>query len=108
MPPALFLDSLEQGEYHSIDMSALLFIRDLVIATFGQMVSLFAGVFVFGFIINVLSQLTYKSLEKAFGNQGVYLAAWLGTPLHELGHALFCVIFLHKIADMKVLQTGSR
>ena len=102
--PALCLDSLEQGAYHSINMSALLFIRDLVIATFGQMVSLFAGVFVFGLIINVLSQFTYKSLEKAFGNGGVYLAAWLGTPLHELGHALFCVIFRHKIEDIKFFK----
>jgi hypothetical protein len=82
-------------------MSVLLFIRDLIVATFGQMASLFAGVFVFGLLINFLSQFTYKSLEKAFGNRGVYLVAWLGTPLHELGHALFCVIFLHKIVEIK-------
>ena len=83
-------------------MPVLLFIRDLIVATFGQMASLFAGVSIFGLIINFLSQFTYKSLEKAFGNRGVYLVAWLGTPLHELGHALFCVIFLHKIVEMKL------
>jgi hypothetical protein len=85
-------------------MSVLLFIRDLILATLSQMVSLFAGVFVFGMLINFLSQFTYKSLEKAFGNGGVYLVAWLGTPLHELGHALFCLIFRHKIEDIKFFK----
>jgi hypothetical protein len=85
-------------------MPVLLFFKDLAVATFGQMASLFAGVFVFGLLINFLSQMSYKSLEKAFGNRGVYLVAWLGTPIHELGHALFCLIFLHKIADIKFFK----
>jgi hypothetical protein len=85
-------------------MPVLLFFKDLAVATFGQMASLFAGVFVFGLLINFLSQMSYKSLEKAFGNRGVYLVAWLGTPIHELGHALFCLIFNHKIADMKLFK----
>ena len=85
-------------------MPVLLFIRDLIVATFGQMASLFAGVFVFGLLINFLSQLTFKSLEKAFGSRGVYLVAWLGTPLHELGHAIFCLIFRHKIVDIKFFK----
>jgi hypothetical protein len=85
-------------------MSVLLFIRDLIVATAGQMASLFAGVFVFGLLINFFSQLTFKSLEKSFGSRGVYLVAWLGTPIHELGHAFFCLIFLHKIVDIKFFK----
>jgi hypothetical protein len=85
-------------------MPVLLFFRDLFVAMFGQMASLFAGLFACGLAINFLSQFTYKSLEKAFGNRGVYLVAWLGTPLHELGHALFCVIFMHKITDMQLFK----
>jgi hypothetical protein len=85
-------------------MPVLLFTRDLIVATFGQMASLFAGVFVIGLLINFLSQMTYKSLENAFGNRGVHLLAWLGTPIHELGHTLFCLIFGHKIVDMKLFK----
>jgi hypothetical protein len=85
-------------------MSALVFIKDLLVATFGQMASLFAGVFIFGLLIQFLSQLTFKSLERSFGRKGVYLVAWLGTPIHELGHALFCLIFRHKIVDIKFFK----
>jgi hypothetical protein len=85
-------------------MTVLVFIKDLLIATLGQMASLFAGLFVFGLLIQFVSQLTFKSLERSLGNGGVYLVAWLGTPLHELGHALFCVIFGHKIEEIKFFQ----
>ena len=45
--------------------------------------------------------------------RGWYLGlfGWLGTIIHELGHALFCIIFGHKITDMKLFhpdpQTGT-
>jgi hypothetical protein len=85
-------------------MTVLVFIKDLLLATFGQMASLFAGLFIFGLLIQFVSQLTYKSLQNAFGSKGVYLVAWLGTPIHELGHAMFCVIFRHKIEKIKFFQ----
>jgi hypothetical protein len=67
------------------------------------MVSLLAGLFFFGLLIQFISQLTFKSLERAFG-RGVYLVAWLGTPVHELGHALFCVMFGHRIESMSLFR----
>ncbi len=85
-------------------MTALAFIKDLVVATLSQMASLFAGVFIFGLLIHFISQLTFKSLERSFGSKGVYFVAWLGTPIHELGHALFCVIFLHRIVEIKFFK----
>lgn len=85
-------------------MTVLLFVKDLVLATLGQMASLFAGIFIFGLMIHFISQLTFKSLEKSFGSKGVYFVAWLGTPIHELGHALFCLIFFHKIDDIKFFK----
>ncbi|OGO07783.1 MAG: hypothetical protein A2Y92_04925 [Chloroflexi bacterium RBG_13_57_8] len=85
-------------------MTVLIFIKDLLLATLGQMVSLLAGLFIFGLLIQFISQLTFKSLERSFGSKGVYLIAWLGTPIHELGHALFCVIFGHRIADISLFR----
>jgi len=85
-------------------MTALVFIKDVAVATLGQMASLFLGVFIFGLLIHFISQLTFKSLGNAFGPGGTYVVAWLGTPLHELGHALFCLIFLHKIDDIQFFK----
>ncbi|MFC1941524.1 hypothetical protein ACFLWL_03920 [Chloroflexota bacterium] len=85
-------------------MSILVFIKDLIIATFGQMASLFGGIVVFGLLIHFISRLTFKSLEKSFGIKGTYLVAWLGTPIHELGHAIFCLIFAHRITDIKFFE----
>ncbi len=85
-------------------MTVLLFIRDLLMATLGQMVSLLAGVFILGLLLHFISRLTFKSLENAFGRKGVYLVAWLGTPVHELGHALFCFLFLHRIEEIHLFN----
>jgi hypothetical protein len=76
----------------------------LLIATFTQMAVLFGGVFLFGMVINVFSQMTFRSIEKSFWSKGTYVVAWLGTPIHELGHALFCILFGHTIEDMQLFK----
>ncbi|MFC1860807.1 hypothetical protein ACFLYL_00800 [Chloroflexota bacterium] len=82
----------------------LVFIKELILATLYQMTSLFGGIVIFGLAIHVLSQLTFKALERAFGRNGVYLVAWLGTPIHEASHALFCLIFFHKIIEIRFFR----
>ena len=85
-------------------MSVLIFIKDLLIATLGQMAVLFGGVTAAGLLLHLVSHLTYKSLENAFGSKGVFAVAWLGTPVHELGHAIFCPIFMHRIEEMQLFH----
>ena len=100
----LILDSLIWSVYHATNMPVLVFIRDLVIATSVQMASLFGGIFVLGLLIHFVSRLTFNSIEKAFWSRGTYLVAWLGTPIHELGHALFCLIFMHQIVEIELFK----
>ena len=102
--PVIILDRITLSGYHADSMSVLVFIKDVAIATLGQMASLFLGIFIFGLLIHFISQLTFKSLGYAFGRGGTYVVAWLGTPLHESGHALFCLIFLHRIQEIHFLR----
>jgi hypothetical protein len=81
-------------------MTVLVFLKDYLITTIGLMASLFLGVFIFGLLIQFISQLTFKTLANAFGTWGTYVVAWIGTPIHELGHAIFCLIFMHRIAEI--------
>ncbi len=98
--PAYVLDTPAQSGYDSNSMTALVFIRDYLVTTLGLMASLFLGIFIFGLLIQFISQLSFKSLANTFGPAGTYLVAWVGTPIHELGHAIFCVIFLHRIEEI--------
>lgn len=36
------------------------------------------------------------------------MVAWLGTPIHESGHALFCLIFRHKIDDIQFFKPDDK
>ncbi|MBM4355570.1 MAG: hypothetical protein FJ109_17575 [Deltaproteobacteria bacterium] len=44
-------------------------------------------------------------LSQLFGTGFyVYALGWLGTPLHELGHALMCVVFRHEIQEIRLFK----
>lgn len=60
-------------------------------------------IILFGFFIGLANRLFYKLLGKQA--RGVCIATGLiGTPIHEAGHALFCLIFGHKINEVKFYE----
>lgn len=60
-----------------------------------------------GFLLGFLEKMINTNMQRAFGYKGIIATAWLGTPIHELGHATMCVIFGHKINRIKLLQLNS-
>ena len=56
------------------------------------------------FIMQLLSNSIRKSLAKLLGIQGYIYLTCPGVMVHEIGHALFCVIFRHKIVEMKLFS----
>lgn len=67
-----------------------------------QIVIFIVSVFVIGFIISLINRLFYRFVNH---NRIVcYATGIIGTPIHELSHALFCVVFLHKINEIKLFQ----
>ena len=60
------------------------------------------AIYAVGFIIALINRLFYHIAGATRGV--VYGTAFIGTPIHELSHALFCIIFMHKIHEIKLFQ----
>lgn len=68
----------------------------------------FLGVFVVvGFLIDRMELKRNYWIRSTVGNKGIYATALIGVPVHEMGHALMCVIFGHKVEQIKLVQFGA-
>lgn len=66
-----------------------------------QLLALTLGVFVACGLAAYLSERLFIHLVGS--SRIVYASGVIGTPVHELGHAVMCVLFGHKITEMKLL-----
>lgn len=74
------------------------YILEVFLSTIIQMTVLFGPLLATGFLIAFLEKTSNKMLMRMFSFKAViYSTGWLGTTVHESGHALFCLIFGHKI-----------
>lgn len=69
-----------------------------------EMLSLVGLLMVVGLVLGVMERKSNHYFFSAFGYKGILATAWIGTPVHEMGHALMCLIFGHKIIDMRLLM----
>jgi len=77
----------------------------LLIAYLIQIVSTIGVIAVGGLFIALCNRLFYAN----FGPRAravCYVTGFVGTPVHELSHALFCVLFGHKITEIKMFQVS--
>ena len=58
--------------------------------------------FAFGFILSYLQKRTQILYRRAVGWKGILWTAWIGTPIHEIGHVFFALIFHHKIQKISL------
>lgn len=83
--------------------SLLDFLKLVVVTTFSQLIWLLGLLFVFGLVLYVFARFTRITYVKTVGyKMDVIITGWIGTPVHELGHAIFCVLFGHRIVEMKL------
>lgn len=78
-------------------------IVDIIIAYLLQMAFTVGIVFLFGWLIALCNRKFYANFGK-YGRAVCYATGFIGTPIHELSHALFSVIFGHKINEIKLFQ----
>lgn len=84
------------------------FLKTVVIMTFIQILWIFTFIFVFGFLLYLIARVTRRVYAKTLGSKAeLYLTGFIGTPIHELSHAAFCVLFNHKINSMKLFSLNS-
>jgi len=60
--------------------------------------------FLMNYIAKANESLSYKVLGRTIY---LYGFGWLGTSVHELGHAIFAIIFRHKINDIVLFSPNS-
>ncbi len=91
------------------DINSILdFFKLVVVTTFSQLIWLLGLLFVFGLILYVFARFTRITYVKSVGQKmDIIFTGWIGTPVHELGHAIFCVLFGHRIVEMKLYQPNS-
>jgi len=81
-------------------------LSDAIVASLKQIIWLFGPLFLIGFALYWVSKLRNQALAKAIGGKVcLFLTGWVGTPVHQAGQALFCVIFGHKISEIKFFSS---
>jgi len=63
------------------------------------------GMIIFvGFILGVLRKHSVENFQRSFGWNAVAITAIIGVPIHEISHAILCVLFGHKITKLVLIQ----
>lgn len=81
-------------------MDSFFFILLQTVAT--QVLGLFGIFFLFGFALARLQHTTQRLYMETVGWRGILWTAWIGTPIHELGHIFFAKLFRHKIEHVSL------
>lgn len=80
-------------------------LKNAAISTIYQMVLIFGVFFVAGLVLYLLARFTRNSFARSGNHKlDIFLTGWLGTPVHELGHAFFCLVFLHRIDKIRLFN----
>lgn len=78
-----------------------------LMTTFIQLASLVGYIIVVGFLLGYLENRSRTYWTRAFGRNGFLLTSWIGTPIHEFGHAFMCILFRHKIVSIQWFPTNT-
>ena len=85
--------------YKALDILKIIF---LLVAT--QMVGVFGVFLIFSLVLHQVEKFITNVYGKTIGWKGILWTAWLGTPIHELGHVLFALAFFHQIKEVKLYE----
>ena len=90
-----------------IKLSIVMTVGDFFVDCAGILFTLIGSVVIAGFILGFLKELICQYMQYALGFGGILITAWVGTPVHEAGHALLCYVFGHNVMDVKLFNPNS-
>lgn len=86
----------------------LSYLWQVVLTTITQIFILLGPLILLAFIMHIIAKKNENLSYRVMGRKAyLYGFAWLGTSVHELGHAFFAKIFRHKITDMALFTPHS-
>ncbi|MDF2881419.1 MAG: rane protein [Clostridiaceae bacterium] len=80
------------------------FVIELLIRTCIETVYLIGMIILVGLLLGVLRNNSIRNFQRSFGTKALMVTGCIGVPIHELSHAVFALLFGHKIADIKLFQ----
>lgn len=86
----------------------LMFIIDLLVKTGLETLYFTGAIILAGLLLGVLETQTNRNFQKSLGRNAIMVTGVIGTPIHELSHALTALIFGHKITAIKLFQRPDR
>jgi hypothetical protein len=88
-------------------MNILASFINILLISFIEILYLLGVLIAVGLVLGVLERYSNTFLVRAFGWRGVLVTAWIGTPIHEIGHLIQCFIWGHRVSKVKFLQLNS-
>jgi hypothetical protein len=83
----------------------LQYLLDALMASLLQLLVLPGPLILLAFFLHQISRQVEKYSVRLMSVRGYLIAfGWLGTAVHEIGHAIFCLLFGHKITGMKLFS----
>ena len=75
-----------------------------LIQSITQVLYIGAPFFLVGLLLNRLERIVQGRMVERFGWRSILWTGWIGTPVHELSHAVMCPLFFHRITKMALFQ----
>lgn len=69
-----------------------------------ELIAILGIFFLLGFLLSKLQHATHKNYHRTIGWKGILFTAWIGTPIHELGHIFFAKLFRHRIEHINFFK----
>ena len=88
--------------------AALRYTGSAAAATAAQLALLLGPGLVLAALMHVLAGFVDRRANRILGGAAYVLFGWLGTAVHETGHALFCLLFGHRITGIKLFDFAPR